>query len=371
MRYTGTIIDSHIHIRGGFDDLGSFMAGMDALRSGSGVEKVAIASVPLWDAECIGQNVISLAQKAAYPRDTFVLAGLDYHLPQGSARVDFLSQAREYMAMGCDGIKMLEGKPTCRKIIGGIPLDSELYDGLYAYLEREQVPLLLHSADPETFWDERLLPDFARRNGWGYQDGSFAPYALIQEETERVLDRFPGLKVSLAHFYFVSEDIDRAARILERHPNVSYDLTPGTEMYTAFSARRGEWRDFFTRYAARIIFGTDNGWGTFTPMEEKIRKAADFVGCMRRFLETADAFTAFTGFDIPIAGLDLDRPALESIYLQNFCRFASPAPRPLDKDRVIAYAERLVGAFGGVRQKMHELPFPQMEQCLERFKAAR
>jgi hypothetical protein len=136
MKYTGRIVDSHIHIRGGFGDLEGFLAGMERLRVESGVDAVGIASVPLWDAECVGQNVVSLMQKAAYPDVTFVLAGFDYHMPPGVAREDFLSQAKRFMAMGCDGIKMLEGKPNVRKLLGGLPLNSPLFDGFYAWAEK-------------------------------------------------------------------------------------------------------------------------------------------------------------------------------------------------------------------------------------------
>ena len=271
------------------------------------------------------------------------------------------------MDMGCDGIKMLEGKPNVRKLLGGLPLNSPLFDGFYAYMEKEQIPLLLHAADPATFWSDSTLPDFARNNGWGYTDGTFASKEQISAETEDILERFFGLKMVLAHFYFVSGDIERAARLLDRFPNMSYDITPGTEMFADFSKKPDEWRDFFTRYGRRILFGTDNGWGTFMPMEEKIARAANFVTDMRRFLETPGEFNAFMGFNMPVRGLDLGKDTLKDIYLGNFHRFVSEQPKMLDMDGVVRYTERLTGIFAGANMPKYELSYPQMGECLMRL----
>ncbi len=367
MKYVGPLIDSHIHIRGGFEDLDAFISGMEQLRIQSGADAVLIAAVPLWDAECIGQNIISMLQKTAYPAATYVFAGFDYHLPPGVRPADFATQARELLAMGADGLKMLEGKPNIRKQLGNLPLNSPLFDDFYGFMEREQKPLLLHAADPASFWDDRTLPDFARNSGWSYADGTFAAKEQIHAETEAVLERFPGLKVSLAHFYFISDDLERTARLLERFPNVSLDITPGTEMFADFSARRNEWRDFFTHYSRRILFGTDNGWGTWTAMADKIIRAADFVSSIRRFLETADTFAAFTGFNLPVTGLDLDPDTLADIYYRNFIRFASETPRPPDTTRLIAYTEKMIAIFRGIHQPAYDLALPQMEACLQRL----
>ncbi len=74
-----------------------------------------------------------------------------------------------------------------------------------------------------------------------------------------MLDKHPRLNATLAHFFFLSEYRDRVEEILEKYPNVKFDLTPGWEMYIAFSKDTEGWHDFFEKYSERILFGTDSG----------------------------------------------------------------------------------------------------------------
>ena len=40
----------------------------------------------------------------------------------------------------------------------------------------------------------------------------------LYSEVEQVLRQHPGLKVILAHFYFLSADLPRARRFMDEHP---------------------------------------------------------------------------------------------------------------------------------------------------------
>ena len=46
--------------------------------------------------------------------------------------------------------------------------------------------------------------------------------------------------------------------MLEKYPNVKFDLTPGWEMYDGFAKDADFWHDFFEENSERIIFGTDD-----------------------------------------------------------------------------------------------------------------
>ncbi len=124
--------------------------------------------------------------------------------------------------------------------------------------ETEQFPILFHVNDPETFWGS--VNDSRRHKG--RQLGLYRWHLLDQggayQEVEHILVRYPDLRIIFAHFYFLSGDVDRAADFLDRHPHVSFDITPGVEMYFNFAKKRDEWHDFFTRYQDRIVFGSDN-----------------------------------------------------------------------------------------------------------------
>jgi len=188
--------------------------------------------------------------------------GLESEAAEGPVRIANLEQGLEGLAgqidtlqaIGFDGLKLIEGKPMVRKLLG-LPLDGPEYAGLWAALEERAMPVVLHLADPEEFWDADLCPDWARAQDWYYGDGTYPLKEDLYAEIDRVLQRHPRLKLILAHFYFLSADLRRAGAFLDAHPGVCFDLTPGVEMYLNFARGLDAARDFFIRYQDRLIYG--------------------------------------------------------------------------------------------------------------------
>jgi hypothetical protein len=240
--------------------------------------------------------------------------------------------------MGFDGIKMIEGKPSMRKVTH-LPISAPVYDRFYALLESNRVPLLLHLADPEGFWDKAYVEKWSIPREWTYIDGTFPTKETLYAELEDVLRRFPRLQITLAHFGFLSADPNRAAQFLDRHPWVNLDITPGTEMYDNFSLQSAAWRSLFIRYQDRILFGTDNGYDAGGTVAEFAQRTAQHVAGIRRFLETADSFAARDRQNWH--GLKLDRAILAKIYSGNFRWRIPGAPKPVNLDQARAYCDWL------------------------------
>ena len=161
MKYTGKITDSHLHMHGGYTDTDGLYRGMERLGAEAGYTAKNVVMVPQWDAEFIGQNILGILYKALYPGRLFCYAGFDYYKPSGLDGTDLERQAREYAAMGFDGIKMVELKPTVYRNLGGVRLGGPRYDGMFSFLEESGMPVLLHMGDPETFWHRDRAPAFA------------------------------------------------------------------------------------------------------------------------------------------------------------------------------------------------------------------
>ncbi len=242
------------------------------------------------------------------------------------------AQAERLLQMGFDGIKILESKPDSRKRIG-LPLSSETYEPFFAYLEEHDVPILWHVADPPAFWDVTKAPDFAVKAGWTYDD-SFLSWDETIKEALAVVERHKRLRAVFAHFFFHSDSVDMAQSVLDRHPSVRFDLTPGIEMYQNFSADPAAWRAFFIRNCDRILFGTDADEFCADIMCEDEKSPEQTVRHMRRFLETDDSFR-FWGRDV--RGVKLPDEVLERIYLKNF-RALVPARREVDTRLLAEYA---------------------------------
>ena len=222
-------IDAHVHLYtcGAID-------GFQRLGDAAHIDSMGVACI-CSDGQRI--NLLGLLAKALRPATTFVFGGLDYTEPGARAgAVDFAAQAEGLMELGCDGMKMIEGKPNVRRDTG-LALDAPVYDGYYRYLEQNSIPVLFHVADPEEFWDERTAPKFAVENKWVWADPSYPTKEQLYRESQAVLVKFPRRKVIFAHFYFLSADLARASALLDRWPNVCIDITPGSEMYYGFSRK--------------------------------------------------------------------------------------------------------------------------------------
>lgn len=248
----------------------------------------------------------------------------------------YLSEIKKYHKMGADGIKMIEGKPDDRKMLGK-PLNHKDFDKFYQYAEEHQIPILMHWGDPREFWDMEKIPQWALDRGWFY-DETYPSFAKFRGEVEGILSKFPNLKITFAHFFFTSDDFDYAEEFLTRWKNVSFDLTPGTEMYKNFNAAPEKWRKFFVNHSDKILYGTDiyNWKPEGKTVEERYSHA---VNLERSFLEKSESFLD------PWMGVQVDNPfnlendILTKIYNTNFKRIWGETPRPLDADLIVYHCK--------------------------------
>ncbi|MFL7808152.1 MAG: amidohydrolase family protein [Anaerolineae bacterium] len=331
------IIDGHVHM-GGMAEEGSMLA----IRQETGIEKMALVSIQNPEA---GSGLPgSLYMKARYPRWFYVFAGLNHAEVQSDGRVQtprLAEQVDEFLAIGCDGIKMIEGKPTSRQRLN-VPVTDPYYADYWARVEELGVPIVWHVNDPEEFWDPERLPVWAKERGWGYSPEDVSKEQLYAEVDE-VLARHPGLNVTFAHFYFLSADLERAGRFLDAHPTVRFDLAPGIEMLHNLSRDVDASRDFFIRYADRIVFGTD----LFSSLAVEEGRAR--AGIVYRWLESDEYYRVPDEADFLLGapedglihGMALPDDVLKRIYHDNFVRAASDEPRALDVAQAVAVCERL------------------------------
>lgn len=353
------LLDGHVHV-GAHRCIGPVMELADA----AGIGRVNIVCSAGTPERSLETNAVALLAKALHPGRVYVFGGLQYRAGRETTPAELLRQVRALRAAGCDGMKMLEGKPTSRKRIPW-RMDDPVYDLYYDFLEETAFPVVWHVADPDSFWDPARVSPSAKANGWDYTDGTFPSRGQLYGEVDKVLERHPRLKVIFAHFYFLSKEPERAAAFLERWPGVSFDITPGAEMYRNFSKDPALWREFFIRFQDRIVFGTDN-MAPREPWDEARRGMLEKVVMMRRFLETADTFEGFcTAASRLVTGLGLPETVLRKIEQANFERYAGAAPRPLVREAALALAGETL-AFA--RRDPAQAPLArELTEVLERF----
>jgi predicted TIM-barrel fold metal-dependent hydrolase len=342
------IVDGHIHLNhlAQVDDIA-------ALIEATPLRRANLVCTP--HAEAINHNPALIVFKERYPGRAYLSGALDYDaaLSHPARMPEILAaQVHALHATGFDGLKMTEGKPTKRTWLP-FSLDAPLYDGVWQALETLGMPILLHIADPAAYWDPVRCPERARARGWFYGDGDpFPTKEALHGEVAQVLARHPRLKMTLAHFQFLSADLERAGRFLDAHPNVCFDLAPGSEMYNNFTRRHDESRAFFLRYQGQLIYGTDTTSGAIArDGDQGVERALERGWVVRTFLETREAFVPPPALRRWLAdgvdrfrGLGLPREALAQIYRTNLERMYGPAPAPLDRERAVALVRDMAAA---------------------------
>lgn len=332
-----TVFDGHVHMGSVAEE-----RSMLAIREATGIQKMTLVSIQ--NPETGAGLPQSLYMKAKYPGQFFVFAGLNHaqKRSEGQVKTSSLTEQADALAeMGCDGIKMIEGKPTSRQDMD-VPVTDAYFADYWARVEELGTPIVWHVNDPEEFWDPARIPGWAKERNWGYGPDDVQKEQLYAEVDE-VLARHPNLKVIFAHFYFLSADLDRASRFLDAHPTVHFDLAPGVEMLYNLSRDPDASREFFIKYADRIVFGTDL-FSSLSVEQGRIR-----AGLVFRWLENGDTFRVPEAADFllgppedgVIRGMSLPTGVLTRIYHDNFVRLAGSEPRALDVSKAIEECERL------------------------------
>ena len=198
-------------------------------------------------------------------------------------------------------------------------IDDERLDPLYERAAALNVPIMYHIADPDAFFhpidatNERY-EELAAHPEWSYY-GSFYPKQELLAQRDRVIARHPKTTFVGAHVAEHPEDLAYVSGLLDRHANLHVDISArcaelGRQPYTA--------REFFLKYADRILFGTD------------LIPEITMYRLHYRFLETRDEY-----FEYPshasrqgrwnIYGLFLPDEVLRKVYRENALRLL---PRP-------------------------------------------
>lgn len=315
------IVDSHVHFVHP-ERMADLLALMDAVPC----SRFHLVCVP--NPDTTTHNPAALHFKRHYPGRAYISGALDYSVlaDPGHAPERLAAQIVQLKRQGFDGLKLIEGKPQVRKLLPH-PLDGPLYAGVWEALEREEFPVVLHVNDPDKFWDPAACPDWARQAGWDYSDGSYPSTEALYAEVDRILERHPRLRITLAHFYFLSRDLERAGRFLDAHPALCFDLAPHMDMYRDFSRDPAQAREFFLRYQERILYGTDLDTRVLVRGSDGLRFLQSIPRLIRSFLEMDGPFRMRGGEEYQ--GLGLPVEALVRIYAANFERIYSDRPAPL------------------------------------------
>ena len=284
------------------------------------------------------QNIRMLFLKHAFAPTAYAFSGLEHPLNVAELDEEYLSkeylrQAEEYALNGFDGMKMLEGYPSVRKIMKRTLCDK-VYDRYYSFLEENNIPIIMHVANPEENWDWNKASEGAKKLGRVY-DSTYPTRLQLLDEVDGIMKKHPKLNLALAHFGFMSYDIEQAKRWMD-YENTIFDLTPGGEQLLNMLNNWGEWKKFFIEHQDRIIYGSD--YYAFPQDENWETNFLRRPKFLREFFET-DTEHDYIGK--PFRGVKMDEKILQKIYWDNSMRWLGE-PKKIDLDYLKTKAEMLL-----------------------------
>jgi len=194
-----------------------------------------------------------------------------------------------------------------------VKVDDPRLDPIWETAGRLEMPVLIHVADPVAFFDpidetNERWEELGQFPDWAFTSPPYPPFIHILQGLKQLIFRHPNTTFIGAHVGCYAENLAWVGDLLDHAPNFYVDISGrigelGRQPYTA--------RDFFIRYANRILFGLDEG-----PSPEGYRIAY-------RFLETRDEYFNYNTSEVPgqgrwyAYGIFLPDDVLEKVYRLN------------------------------------------------------
>src|SRR5262249_51136651 len=132
---------------------------------------------------------------------------------------------------------------------------------IYEAIQRADRTLVAHLAEPNGAWlplDDKN-PEFSYYTNnpqWHMYGKPGAPVKdAILTARDRVLDRFPKLRVVGCHLGSDEDELRRLARRLDAYPNFAVDTAARVRYFAR--GDRDEAREFLIRYQDRVLYATD------------------------------------------------------------------------------------------------------------------
>jgi len=200
--------------------------------------------------------------------------------------------------------------------------DNPVLFPVYELLQKEGYTLIAHLAEPNGAWlplDEHN-PErgfYGSHPEWHMYGRPEVPSKeSILEARDRVIARFPKLRVVGAHLGSNEEDLEALSRRLDRMPNFAVDLAARIRYFAA--GDRVKAIAFLTKYQDRILYGTD-----FTlKADDDDQRAATSMTTQHdrdyRYFASAESMTYGRA---QVHGLGLPEGVLKKIFRENALRW--------------------------------------------------
>jgi predicted TIM-barrel fold metal-dependent hydrolase len=200
-----------------------------------------------------------------------------------------------------------------------LKLDDPELDPVWAAAGRLGIPVLIHTAEPQEFFEpidfqnERWL-ELALYRDRRYPAGEFPRFEELIAERNRMFKKHPKTTFIAAHFAYHANDLARMATLFDEMPNV---YTEVGAILAELGRQPRAAREFFVKYQDRILFGKDSYQPDEFPYYWRVFETHD---------EYFDYYRDYHAF-WKLYGLGLPDEVLKKLYYKNALRLVPGLPK--------------------------------------------
>ncbi len=247
----------------------------------------------------------------------------------GKREADRLEKA---MREGASGVKIFKALGLGVRLKDGalLRIDDPRLEPLWDRAARTGAIVAWHVADPVAFFkpidrNNERYDELSMAPEWSFFGKDYPSYQELMDQRDAVVKRHPKTTFLGIHLGSYPEDLNAAARLMDRCPNMILDVAGRVPEIGRHPVK--EARAFFIKYQDRLLFGTDfiitsRGMqlGSVSETPPGYREALRFFSDHRHYFETADR-----QIDHPtpiqgrwkINGIHLPPKVLRKFYIEN------------------------------------------------------
>ncbi len=241
-----------------------------------------------------------------------ILAGIDFHNVGPGWAEKAIKQLDADIAAGAVGVGEIPkslGLSTKKPDGSRLRIDDPQLDPIWDEAARLGVPVFIHTADPQEFFqpidntNERWLELslFADRR---YPQDRFPSFEELMTERDNMFRKHPKTTFVAAHMGWHANDLPSLAKMLDAMPNVYTEV--GAVLYDIGRQPRAA-HAFFVKYQDRILFGKDSFQPEEYPYYWRVFETAD---------DYFDYYRPYHAF-WKLYGIDLPDSVLKKVYFAN------------------------------------------------------
>ncbi len=250
--------------------------------------------------------------KANYPNRFVVFANVNF---DGVGETGWSEKATKQLETdvktGAKGLKIYKSLGLRYKDSDGnrLAIDDSRLDPIWAKCAELGIPVLIHAADPKSFWDEmdskneRWL-ELKTRPRRKRSATNPAPWQQIIDEQHNMFKKHPNTKFINAHMGWYANNLEKLGTLLDEIPNMSVGIGA---IIAELGRQPKAAHAFFVKYQNRILFGKDSWKPEEFPTYFRVLESDD------EYFPYYKKYHAFWA----MYGLDLPDDVLKKVYYKN------------------------------------------------------